>query len=208
MHFPSFCTYVRVLIKFWINRHSRSTQNVYSKNLSTFFWKTGEIEWNSTFLHIFDVTFCISTRISLRPQQLRVFVLCWCVRECVCVCVFVSVWRYTLATRRRGTTAMWRINIKKAVSLALTRKLHMAFLVSLLVGYTMRDIRYKWNEGPNSVGVSNEVSLPQFKVLGHRQRAMEISLTTGISCKCHPHTLTEDISCGFVTHSFKTNVSY
>lgn len=47
------------------------------------------------------------------------------------------------------------------------------------VGYTMRDIRYKWNKGPNSVGVSNEVSLPQFKVLGHRQRAMEISLTTG-----------------------------
>lgn len=47
------------------------------------------------------------------------------------------------------------------------------------VGYTMRDIRYKWNEGPNSVGVSHEVSLPQFKVLGHRQRAMEISLTTG-----------------------------
>ncbi|XP_066590310.1 gamma-aminobutyric acid receptor subunit beta isoform X2 [Prorops nasuta] len=46
-------------------------------------------------------------------------------------------------------------------------------------GYTMRDIRYKWNEGSNSVGVSNEVSLPQFKVLGHRQRAMEVSLTTG-----------------------------
>ncbi|XP_045465869.1 gamma-aminobutyric acid receptor subunit beta-like isoform X3 [Harmonia axyridis] len=46
-------------------------------------------------------------------------------------------------------------------------------------GYTMRDIRYKWNEGPNSVGVSNEVSLPQFKVLGHKQRASEISLTTG-----------------------------
>ncbi|KAG5677403.1 hypothetical protein PVAND_007165 [Polypedilum vanderplanki] len=46
-------------------------------------------------------------------------------------------------------------------------------------GYTMRDIRYKWNEGPNSVGVSEDVSLPQFKVLGHRQRAMEISLTTG-----------------------------
>ncbi|KAI5701071.1 hypothetical protein M8J75_005815 [Diaphorina citri] len=46
-------------------------------------------------------------------------------------------------------------------------------------GYTMRDIRYKWNEGPNSVGVSNEVSLPQFKVLGHRQKDLEISLTTG-----------------------------
>ncbi|KAJ8924632.1 hypothetical protein NQ315_000782 [Exocentrus adspersus] len=56
----------------------------------------------------------------------------------------------------------------------------------IAVGYTMRDIRYKWNEGPNSVGVSNEVSLPQFKVLGHRQRAMEISLTTDISARfCH-----------------------
>lgn len=43
----------------------------------------------------------------------------------------------------------------------------------------MRDIRYKWNEGANSVGIAQEVSLPQFKVLGHRQRAMEISLTTG-----------------------------
>jgi hypothetical protein len=54
----------------------------------------------------------------------------------------------------------------------------------------MRDIRYKWNEGPNSVGVSNEVSLPQFKVLGHRQRAMEISLTTGI---CRTNTETNQI---------------
>lgn len=54
-----------------------------------------------------------------------------------------------------------------------------------IVGYTMRDIRYKWNEGPNSVGVSSEVSLPQFKVLGHRQRAMEISLTTG-TCRRSP----------------------
>lgn len=49
----------------------------------------------------------------------------------------------------------------------------------------MRDIRYKWNEGENSVGVSSEVSLPQFKVLGHRQRAMEISLTTG-TCRRLP----------------------
>lgn len=59
-----------------------------------------------------------------------------------------------------------------------------------LVGYTMRDIRYKWNEGPNSVGVSNEVSLPQFKVLGHRQRAHEISLTTGTA----PIELTSKLS--------------
>ncbi|XP_065211347.1 gamma-aminobutyric acid receptor subunit beta-like isoform X2 [Planococcus citri] len=46
-------------------------------------------------------------------------------------------------------------------------------------GYTMKDIRYKWNQGPTSVGVSNEVSLPQFKVLGHRQKTFEISLSTG-----------------------------
>lgn len=52
----------------------------------------------------------------------------------------------------------------------------------------MRDIRYKWNEGPNSVGVSNEVSLPQFKVLGYRQRAMEISLTTG-TCRRLPNLI-------------------
>ncbi|XP_047525077.1 gamma-aminobutyric acid receptor subunit beta-like [Pieris napi] len=46
--------------------------------------------------------------------------------------------------------------------------------------HTVQDIRYKWNEGPNSVDISSEVkSLPQFKVLGHRQRAMEISRTTG-----------------------------
>lgn len=62
-----------------------------------------------------------------------------------------------------------------------------------LVGYTMRDIRYKWNEGPVSVGVSSEVSLPQFKVLGHRQRAMEISLTTG-TCRRSPNTK-KNINC-------------
>lgn len=49
----------------------------------------------------------------------------------------------------------------------------------LPVGYTMSDIRYKWAKGANSVGVSNEVSLPQFKVWGYKQRAHEISLSTG-----------------------------
>jgi glycine receptor alpha-3 len=43
----------------------------------------------------------------------------------------------------------------------------------------MRDIRYIWADGMSSVGVSNEVSLPQFKVMGYRQRANEISLSTG-----------------------------
>ena len=48
-----------------------------------------------------------------------------------------------------------------------------------LVGYTMADIRYKWNDGLNSVQVSGDVSLPQFKVLGHRQKTIEASLSTG-----------------------------
>ncbi|XP_039309866.1 gamma-aminobutyric acid receptor subunit beta isoform X11 [Solenopsis invicta] len=46
-------------------------------------------------------------------------------------------------------------------------------------GYTMRDIRYKWNSGLQSVGISNEVELPQFRVLGHRQRQTTIHLSTG-----------------------------
>ena len=47
------------------------------------------------------------------------------------------------------------------------------------VGYTMSDIRYKWNDGLNSVQISADVSLPQFKVLGHRQKTIEASLSTG-----------------------------
>ena len=43
----------------------------------------------------------------------------------------------------------------------------------------MSDIRYKWNDGLNSVQVSGDVSLPQFKVLGHRQKTIEVSLCTG-----------------------------
>lgn len=57
-----------------------------------------------------------------------------------------------------------------------------AFCVLLwapVVGYTMRDIRYIWRDGLSSVGMSSEVELPQFRVLGHRQRATEINLTTG-----------------------------
>ncbi|XP_061727085.1 gamma-aminobutyric acid receptor subunit beta isoform X3 [Cydia fagiglandana] len=46
-------------------------------------------------------------------------------------------------------------------------------------GYTMRDIRYHWKDGHSSVGMSNEVQLPQFRVLGHRQRATVVTLTTG-----------------------------
>merc|ERR1719266_2309899 len=54
-------------------------------------------------------------------------------------------------------------------------------------GYTMADIRYKWNDGINSVQISSDVSLPQFKVLGHRQKTIEAELSTGnysrLSCE-------------------------
>lgn len=43
----------------------------------------------------------------------------------------------------------------------------------------MSDIRYKWAAGPGSVGMANDVSLPQFKVYGYRQKTYEISLSTG-----------------------------
>ncbi|XP_035215359.1 gamma-aminobutyric acid receptor subunit beta-like isoform X1 [Stegodyphus dumicola] len=46
-------------------------------------------------------------------------------------------------------------------------------------GYTMRDIRYKWGDGEKSIGMSTDVELPQFKVLGHRQDQKEEHLTTG-----------------------------
>ncbi|GBL77617.1 Gamma-aminobutyric acid receptor subunit beta [Araneus ventricosus] len=46
-------------------------------------------------------------------------------------------------------------------------------------GYTMRDIRYKWGDGEKSIGMSTDVELPQFKVLGHRQDQKEEHLSTG-----------------------------
>lgn len=58
-------------------------------------------------------------------------------------------------------------------------QLQLLLLPTLQVGYTMRDIRYFWRDGLSSVGMSSEVELPQFRVLGHRQRATEINLTTG-----------------------------
>ena len=59
----------------------------------------------------------------------------------------------------------------------------------------MADIRYKWNDGLNSVQVSGDVSLPQFKVLGHRQKTIEASLSTGASVRLRVIFLEErDIS--------------
>ena len=51
--------------------------------------------------------------------------------------------------------------------------------MSISVAYTMSDIAYKWNDGLNSVQISSDTSLPQFKVMGHRQKTVEASLSTG-----------------------------
>ena len=41
----------------------------------------------------------------------------------------------------------------------------------------MSDIRYKWNDGLNSVQVSGDVSLPQFKVRTHFLRTEWITVS-------------------------------
>jgi glycine receptor alpha-3 len=46
-------------------------------------------------------------------------------------------------------------------------------------GYTMSDLKFRWEDGPKSVQMSPDVSLPQFDVLGHRQRIVEASLSSG-----------------------------
>ena len=40
-------------------------------------------------------------------------------------------------------------------------------------------VRYEWRDGLNSVQMSPDVSLPQFVVIGHRQRQIEVSLSSG-----------------------------
>lgn len=44
------------------------------------------------------------------------------------------------------------------------------------VGYTTADISYKWADGEKSVRISPDVELPQFKVLGHQQKTIVVSL--------------------------------
>lgn len=47
-------------------------------------------------------------------------------------------------------------------------------------GYTMSDIRFRWENGDtNSVQVSPDVSTAEFSVVGHRQRLVEASLSSG-----------------------------
>ena len=53
----------------------------------------------------------------------------------------------------------------------------------------MADLKYAWNSGHNSVQMSPDVSLPQFSILGHRQRLIEVSnnVKTEVDTP-HPHS--------------------
>ena len=46
-------------------------------------------------------------------------------------------------------------------------------------GYSMSDIKYRWGKGDKSVGLSDSLSLPQFRVVGHLQLEKVIPLSTG-----------------------------
>ena len=50
-------------------------------------------------------------------------------------------------------------------------------------GYTMSDLKYVWHGGQDSVKMSPDVSLPQFNVLGHRQRLIEVRMRVIIETK-------------------------
>ena len=57
-------------------------------------------------------------------------------------------------------------------------------------GYSMADIMYKWGiDGKGSVGISDQVQLPQFKVKGLKQHQKTEYLSTGqlfcaMTCIC------------------------
>ncbi|OXA44875.1 Gamma-aminobutyric acid receptor subunit beta [Folsomia candida] len=51
--------------------------------------------------------------------------------------------------------------------------------IFIIDAFKMSDIRYSWAKGVDSVGVAEDVPLPQFKIVGHRQRSFEISLSSG-----------------------------
>ena len=56
---------------------------------------------------------------------------------------------------------------------------HLCTLEIESFAHTMADIRYAWKNGDHSVHMSPDVSLPEFHVLGHRQRIVEASLSSG-----------------------------
>lgn len=61
----------------------------------------------------------------------------------------------------------------------LTLLFYGTFFIHYIDGYSMADIKYKWDKGLKSVGLSDSLSLPQFRVVGHRQQDKIIDLSTG-----------------------------
>ena len=51
---------------------------------------------------------------------------------------------------------------------------------AIVDGYSVKDIIYRWFEGPkDSVGIDEEVQLPQFNVRGHKAKERIQKLSTG-----------------------------
>eukprot|EP00090_Calanus_glacialis_P010258 TRINITY_DN18642_c0_g1_i1.p1 TRINITY_DN18642_c0_g1~~TRINITY_DN18642_c0_g1_i1.p1 ORF type:complete len:401 (+),score=73.27 TRINITY_DN18642_c0_g1_i1:56-1258(+) len=46
-------------------------------------------------------------------------------------------------------------------------------------GFTMSDLKFRWEDGERSVQLSPDVALAEFNILGHRQRIIEASLSSG-----------------------------
>eukprot|EP00092_Neocalanus_flemingeri_P104574 GFUD01133967.1.p1 GENE.GFUD01133967.1~~GFUD01133967.1.p1 ORF type:complete len:408 (+),score=75.77 GFUD01133967.1:59-1282(+) len=56
---------------------------------------------------------------------------------------------------------------------------HLCTLELESFAFSMADIHYVWQDGDNSVQLSQDVSLPNFKLLGHRQRDLELVVMSG-----------------------------
>ena len=69
-------------------------------------------------------------------------------------------------------------NLSSRYHQCLTFKLFSLLLLPV-VAFTMNDVIHQWNDGLNSVQISNAVSLPEWKVLGHREKNIQASLSTG-----------------------------
>ena len=52
----------------------------------------------------------------------------------------------------------------------------------------MADIRYKWMSS-EAVAMTENLTLPQFKIIGHLQKAKQVALSTGQFLKSHNDSL-------------------
>ena len=81
---------------------------------------------------------------------------------------------YVLRSMRIAVKASCPLNTQH-----FTMDIQMCHLEIESLWYTMADLEYRWEENQQSVQLTQDIALPDFKVLGHRQRLIKISLTSG-----------------------------